>query len=324
MFFLLPVGVDYRARRYPVVTFTLMGLCVLVYLVTLAFQLGKGDGVTEWVVANLWLIPAESHWWTYLSSLFVHEGFFHLAGNMVYLFLFGACVEDVIGRPKFITFYLVCGLASELMHVAIAPGHFSSPIPLGGASGAISGCIGGFLPLFLRTKIEFKWIIFFFFRLWSGEFFLPAWLVISFWFLSDLGGMLLSIGTSEHGEGVAFGAHVGGTLCGLGLIGVVKLLPQSECPGEETEDAEPIAQPVQRRTPISQTPIRVQLKPKPVAVMEAPSIYLYVQETQAGPYTSPQITQMFLEGTIPPEALYWQEGMDDWHSAEELRPPGAG
>src|SRR5215469_15694875 len=114
MFFLLPVGVDYRARRYPVVTFTLMGLCVLVYLVTLGFQLGKGEGVTEWVLAHLWLVPAASHWWTYLTSLFVHEGFFHLAGNMVYLFLFGACVEDVIGRPKFITFYLVCGLASEL------------------------------------------------------------------------------------------------------------------------------------------------------------------------------------------------------------------
>ena len=146
MFFLLPVGVDYRARRYPVVTFALMGICVVFYLLTLAFQLGNGSERTlEWTVNNLWLIPAESHWWTYLSSLFVHEGFFHLAGNMVYLFLFGSCVEDVLGRPRFVTFYLFCGLVSEFSHIAIAPGHFGSDIPLGGASGAISGCIGGFL-----------------------------------------------------------------------------------------------------------------------------------------------------------------------------------
>ncbi|HLH57062.1 MAG TPA: rhomboid family intramembrane serine protease, partial [Verrucomicrobiae bacterium] len=88
MFFLLPVGVDYRARRYPVVTFTLMGLCVAVYLVTLGFRLANGSAALEWVMSNLWLTPALSHWWTYLTSLFVHAGLFHLAGNMVYLFLF--------------------------------------------------------------------------------------------------------------------------------------------------------------------------------------------------------------------------------------------
>src|SRR6266853_2053588 len=204
MFFLLPVGVDYRARRYPVVTFTLMGICVVVYLVTLGLRLAKGPEVFEWVGGNLWLIPAEAHWWTYVTSLFVHEGFFHLAGNLVYLFLFAACVEDGIGRPRFVAFYFICGLASELMHVAISPGHFSSEIPLGGASGAISGCIGAFLVLFLRTRIEFKWVFFFWFRIWNGEFFLPAWVVISFWFLIDLVMMLLTAAAGEKGDGVAF------------------------------------------------------------------------------------------------------------------------
>src|SRR5579864_1544505 len=128
MFFLLPVGVDYRARRYPVVTFTLMGICTAIYLLTLGCRLAKGPEVTEWVVRNFWLIPSESHWWAYLISLFVHEGFFHLAGNMVYLFLFGSCVEDVIGRPRFVAFYLLCGLVSELSHIGIAAGHFSSEI----------------------------------------------------------------------------------------------------------------------------------------------------------------------------------------------------
>jgi len=296
-------------------------ICVVVYLIDLGFRLANGPAAIEWVVMNLWLIPAFSHWWTYLPSLFVHAGFFHLAGNMVYLFLFGSCVEDVIGRPRFIAFYLVCGLAAEFMHIAISAGHFSSAIPLGGASGAISGCIGAFLVLFLRTKIEFKWLIFFFFRLWTGEFFLPAWVVISFWFLSDLAGMVLSLGASEHGEGVAFGAHVGGTLCGLGLITLEKAI-RRPLPIEEEEQQEEEVQP--RPTRVARAPIRVQLKNARASAAEAPSIYLFVGDAQTGPFTSPQVQTMFLEGTIPADALYWQEGMGEWRSAQELRPPGTG
>jgi membrane associated rhomboid family serine protease len=322
MFLLLPVGVDYRARRYPVVTFTLMGICVAFYLLTLGFSLGKGPEVMEWVELNLWLIPAQSHWWTYVTSLFVHEGFFHLAGNMVYLFLFGSCVEDVIGRPRFIAFYLLCGLVSEFTHVAIAPGHFCSAIALGGASGAISGCIGGFLLLFLRTKIEFKWVFFLFFKLWNGEFFLPAWVVISLWFLSDLAGMLLTIAAGEHGEGVAFGAHVGGTICGLALISIERKFKRSLLSEEEDEEEKPLAQTGR----IVRAPIRVHLKPAaaPVAAVETPAIYLFVGEAQYGPYTSPQVQEMFVQGAIPADALYWQEGMGDWRSAQEIRTPGSG
>ena len=318
MFFLLPVGVDYRARRYPVVTFTLMGICVAAYLLTLVFRLANGPDASEGVFMNFWLIPAISHWWTYLTSLFVHAGFFHLLGNMVYLFLFGSCVEDVIGRPRFIAFYLICGLASEFMHIAISAGHFSSEIPLGGASGAISGCIGAFLVLFLRTKIEFKWVIFFFFRLWNGEFFLPAWLVISFWFLGDLAGMVTSMGAEEHGQGTgtAFGAHVGGTLCGLALIMIEKPFRRAFPDDEAEAEATP---PQKLPARIVRAPIRVQLKNRP---SETPSIYLYIAATQTGPFTMSQVQQMFLSGEIPAEALYWQEGMDDWRSAEELRPLG--
>jgi membrane associated rhomboid family serine protease len=322
MFILLPVGVDYRARRYPVVTFTLMGICVAVYLVTLGFTLGKGPQAMEWVIGNFWLIPAQSHWWTYLTSLFVHEGFFHVAGNMVYLFLFGSCVEDVIGRPRFAAFYLFCGLVSEFTHVAIAPGHFSSEVALGGASGAISGCIGAFLVMFLRTKIEFKWAVFFFFRLWNGEFFLPAWIVISFWFLSDLAGMVIGMAASEHGEGVAFGAHVGGTLCGLAVISIERKFKRP-IPVEDENEEEEEARPVQP-TGVVRAPIRVQLKPKVAQMVdvEAPAIYLFVGETQYGPYTTPQIQEMFVQRSISADALYWQEGMGEWRSAEELRAPG--
>src|SRR6185312_9841958 len=154
MLIILPVGMDYRARRYPVVTFTLMGLCTAVYLITLAVHLsGASDETEEWIYENLWLIPEVSHWWTYLTSQFVHGGFFHLAGNMIYLFLFGACVEDMIGRLRFSIFYLVCGLGAAITYLALS-GQADGDIPMGGASGAISGCIGGYLLLRAKAKIE--------------------------------------------------------------------------------------------------------------------------------------------------------------------------
>ncbi|HLH52578.1 MAG TPA: rhomboid family intramembrane serine protease, partial [Verrucomicrobiae bacterium] len=227
-----------------------------------------------------------------------------------------------IGRPRFIAFYLMCGLASEFTYIAMAPGHFTSEIPLGGASGAISGCIGAFLLLFLRTKIEFKWVIFFFFRLWSGEFFMPAWLVISFWFLKDFAGMVVSMTTSETGGGVAFAAHVGGTLCGLGLMAVQKALLKMPSLDEETEEeveAQPVPQPLIRP---AREPIRVQLNAVRARVIDPAAIYLFQANAQTGPFTSAQVQDMFRQGGIPLDALYWQEGMDDWRSAEELRPPG--
>jgi membrane associated rhomboid family serine protease len=315
-FFLLPVGVEYRARRYPVVTFTLMGLCMAVYLVTLILGIARGDVVDEWVFENLWLIPANSYWWTYVTSLFVHDGFFHLAGNMVYLFLFGACVEDVIGRPRFILFYLLCGLAADFTYIATAAGQFASEVPLGGASGAISGCIGGFLVLFTRTRIEFKWLFFFMFRIWNGEFFLPAWVVISFWFLADLFMMVLTVG--DEGGGVAFAAHVGGTVVGLGLIALQKWCGMPAIAEEyDEEDTAP--------EPAASIVARVRAHSRATAVqpaLEAPSIFLFASGAQSGPFTHSQLQQMFGAGEIPADALYWQEGMEDWSAADELRPPG--
>jgi membrane associated rhomboid family serine protease len=291
MFALIPVGVDYKAHRYPVVTFSLMGICTAVYLITLALALSQGREVYVWTMTHLWLIPAESRWWTFITSMFVHAGLLHLVGNMIFLFLFGSCVEDWIGRFRFVVFYLLCGLGADFAYIAFIPAHFASEIPMGGASGAISGCIGGFVLLLLKTKIEFKWFFFFFFRLASGEFFLPAWLVVSFWFLRDLASAVIAAANPEHSAGVAFGAHVGGTLCGLGLVALEKLRVNVR--------------------PVSISPQTAQLA----------DIYLYLNEAQAGPFTLGQVRQMLSMGSIPAGTFYWKEGMEGWQSSDELFPP---
>ncbi len=304
MFFILPVGVDYRARRYPMVTFTLMGICTAVYILTLAIRLSQGREGLLWEVQNLWLIPGQPRWWTFLTSMFVHSGLLHLAGNMAYLFLFGSSVEDMIGRPRFVAFYLACGFAAEMAY--IASGQYGAEIPMGGASGAISGCIGGFLVLFLKTRIQFKWIVFLLFRLFSGEFFLPAWLVISFWFLSDL-FMMFNGDAGEHRGGVAFGAHIGGMLCGLALIPLERLFKRAL-----PEDQEEVERSAPRLRPKAARPI----------VVEQPTIYLLSGGAQAGPFTPTQIQQMFETGAIGADDFYWREGLDDWRNVEELRAPG--
>jgi len=182
MFIVIPVGMNYQTRRLPVVTFTLIGLNVVVYLISLAFTLSQGKDATEWVLEHLWLIPADSAWHTYLTSMFVHAGFFHLLGNMLYLFLFGCCVEDIIGRWRFTTLYLLSGLVAEFSYIAGTPEHFSSEIPMGGASGAITACMGAYLLLRAHVKIDFKYFALIFFKVFSGDFSMAAWVVIRFGF----------------------------------------------------------------------------------------------------------------------------------------------
>src|ERR1043166_467388 len=225
MFIVIPVGMNYQTRRLPIVTFTLIGLNVLVYLISLAFTLSQGTDARDWIFEHLWLTPSDSAWHTYLTSMFVHAGFFHLLGNMLYLFLFGCCVEDLIGRWRFATLYLLSGLVAEFAYIAGSPEHFSSEIPMGGASGAISACMGAYLLLRAHVKIDFKYFALIFFRVFSGDFSMAAWIVITFWFLKDVFFAVLSYYVNQGGGGVAFGAHVGGFLAGMGLIGLHKLLP---------------------------------------------------------------------------------------------------
>jgi len=300
VFFLLPVAVDYEARRYPVVTFTLMGLNVALYLVALAlFFAGKDEA--DALVMNLGLVPSEKILWTWLTSVFVHAGFFHLVGNMIYLFLFGACVEDLMGRLRFSLFYLAGGLVANLSQVCLTT-DLEANVPIVGASGAISACIGAFLIVLPRTKINFRYFGWFFFRVFSGEFWLPAWIVIAFWFLMDFASLILLLGSAGAGGGVAFGAHVGGTIAGaLAMLVMRRSLakPDQEEPPTRAVRPAPTAK-------------------RPSAVNEPATIYLYVNEQQIGPFAPGRIQEMLELGSITPETQYWQEGMSEWRPLAEL------
>ncbi len=302
MFFIIPVAMDYKARRYPIVTFTLMGLCAVLYLVGLALFL-VGNGESESLIMNLGLIPAEKTGLTWFTSMFVHAGFFHFAGNMVYLFLFGACVEDLMGRWQFSLFYLIGGLAANLSQVLLST-EIEADIPIVGASGAISAAIGAFLVVLPRTKINFRYFGWFFFRVFSGDFWVPAWIVIAFWFLLDFASLVLHLSASGAGGGVAFGAHVGGTATGALSVWLMrgKLLLSS------AGEASPAPRRVHRATPTR----------APSSPDELATVYLFIDGQQLGPYAPSKVRDMVALGSVSPDAYFWQQGLTEWRPVGEL------
>jgi membrane associated rhomboid family serine protease len=144
-----------------------------------------------------------------LTSMFLHGSWMHLLGNMWFLWIFGNNIEDSMGRPRFIAFYVLCGLAAAVAQVLATPG---SPIPMVGASGAISGVMGGYLILFPKVRVYAMVPLGFFLTSVA----LPAWVMLGYWFLIQFVSGLLTA-SSESG-GVAFWAHIGGFVAGIALI----------------------------------------------------------------------------------------------------------
>jgi membrane associated rhomboid family serine protease len=146
-------------------------------------------------------------WITPLSSMFLHGGWFHLIGNMWFLWVFGNNVEDSMGHIRFLAFYLLCGLAAAATQTYMNP---SSPIPMVGASGAISGVMGAYIVLYPRVRVHMLVILGFFIT----RIVVPAYLMLGYWFaIQLLGGSL-----SQEQGGVAFWAHAGGFIAGAILI----------------------------------------------------------------------------------------------------------
>ncbi len=160
----------------------------------------------DWAMIPV-VVTQGGEWHGIVTSMFLHAGLLHLAGNMLFLWIFGDNLEDQLGHFGFLLFYLATGIAAALAHIAADPG---SVIPTVGASGAIGGVMGGYLLLFPRAKVDILLIFIIFFRVFT----VPAWIMLGLWF-----GMQIFSGlsTPTNGGGVAYWAHAGGFLAGIVL-----------------------------------------------------------------------------------------------------------
>jgi membrane associated rhomboid family serine protease len=156
------------------------------------------------------VLGTEQSWYTPLTSMFLHGGWFHLIGNMWFLWVFGNNVEDSMGHVRYFVFYLLSGLAAAAAQTLVNP---ASPVPMVGASGAISGVMGAYVVLYPRVRVHMLVILGFFITRIA----VPAFLMLGYWFLIQILGGLPTIGGDEKG-GVAFWAHAGGFLAGALLI----------------------------------------------------------------------------------------------------------
>ncbi|HVR85006.1 MAG TPA: rhomboid family intramembrane serine protease [Planctomycetota bacterium] len=221
----IPIGDDNPTERTPFVNYALIAVNIAVFLL---FSLGDSDGSS----AIRWaMVPADLHWQTLFTNLFLHAGWMHLIGNMWFLWIFGDNVEDRLGHLGYIAFYFVCGLAADAAHILSNP---TSDVPTLGASGAISGVMGAYALFYPRQPVRTL--------IWFWTVYIirtPAFIWIGLWFVQQV---LLNVLT-PRGSGVAYLAHIGGFIAGGALALAVKaagkswpsekggLPPQEDLPG---------------------------------------------------------------------------------------------
>jgi membrane associated rhomboid family serine protease len=200
---MFPIGDDDSTRRtVPVVTYVLIALNLLFFFV----ELSGGDPFIEhWSVVPRRLVanPA-ADFPTIFTSMFMHAGWLHLGGNMLYLWIFGDNVEDSFGHLKFLIFYLVCGIAATLAQLVFS---LNSDVPNLGASGAIAGVLGAYIILFPRGQVRVL--------MGRGVIPMPALVVIGLWIVLQLVSGIGSVTNSAQTGGVAYMAHIGGFLAGV-------------------------------------------------------------------------------------------------------------
>ena len=202
---MFPIGDDDSASRsVPIVTYALIALNVLFFFVELS---GGEPFIERWSVVPRRLVANPgADFITVFTSMFMHGGWLHLGGNLLYLWIFGENVEDKFGHAKFAIFYLLCGIAATLAQVAISAG---SSIPNLGASGAIAGVLGAYLILFPKGQVKVL--------MGRGVVPMPALVVIGLWIVLQFINGVGSITQSAETGGVAYMAHIGGFVAGLVL-----------------------------------------------------------------------------------------------------------
>lgn len=211
---MLPLRDFIPTRRFPVLT---VGI-IIVNIIAFAYELlAEASGTLEQTFYTMGVVPFDvTHdfglavAFSFVTSMFLHGGFMHIAGNMLYLWIFGNNVEDSMGRGRFLVFYLMTGSIASAAQVLASP---NSRLPSIGASGAIAGVLGAYIVLFPRARVQTLVFLGYFARMAQ----LPALLVLGFWFVLQLLSGLMSFGVAQMG-GVAWFAHVGGFVAGLLLV----------------------------------------------------------------------------------------------------------
>jgi membrane associated rhomboid family serine protease len=214
---MIPIGDDDQPGPPPLVTWALIALNALAFLL----ELGQGSEGALQAFINAWgVVPKEystatdlapriplPFWSTLVTSMFLHGGWMHIGGNMLYLWTFGDNLERVMGNVRYLVFYLLTGIAAGLAHIVSGP---QSVVPSVGASGAISGVLGGYLLLFPRNRVKVLTR--------GGVMAVPAFVMLGLWIVLQLVSGIGSMARTEQTGGVAYMAHIGGFVAGLVLV----------------------------------------------------------------------------------------------------------
>jgi rhomboid family protein len=200
---MFPVADVIPSRTRPSVTIAIITLNALVFL----FELTLSDPQLQLFAQTYGVVPAAFSWASVVTSMFLHGGWLHFLGNMLYLWIFGDNVEDRLGHGRYLIFYLLCGAAAALGQTALQP---YSPLPMVGASGAIAGIMGAYFVLFPHSRVITAVFIVFFFDLIE----VPAIFFLGIWFVMQFFSGVGSLGSEAAEGGVAFWAHVAGFAVG--------------------------------------------------------------------------------------------------------------
>jgi membrane associated rhomboid family serine protease len=206
---MIPLRVLLFRRSAPTMTLLIIAANVFCFLFEMALPIYSRDRFIE----HYALIPDQLHLTAFVTSMFLHGGWLHLIGNMWFLWVFGSHIENAMGSAKFLTFYLISGIASALVQFVA---NLGSSIPTIGASGAIAGIMGAFLILYPRARVVTLVFIIFFITTFE----LPAAIMLIYWFAIQLLSGLGSLSSVSQAQGIAWFAHVGGFLAGILFVRV--------------------------------------------------------------------------------------------------------
>ena len=215
---MIPLKDDNITNSTPILSYTIIAICVAVFLLQISSpgyttgNLFYSYGVVPASLLGIEALPSDLEkidpYLTIITSMFMHGGWMHLIGNMLYMWIFADNIEDDLGKTKFIIFYLAAGAAAALTQVYL---NVNSTVPMVGASGAISGVLGAYLIRYPRNKVLVLIPLGIFTQLLK----IPALFVLGFWFILQF---VSSVGSSSEGGGVAYGAHIGGFVFGAAVM----------------------------------------------------------------------------------------------------------